>query len=113
MKTRVSWPWVVGLSLVTLALVGVVIFTKPTPRTCGPRTDDPQGYLFKICTYIQEKQLDVSPADPTGYHIKQIEERQENGRAVVWVFLNCCYLGDIAIIDKASGEVIRFRVGAK
>ena len=113
MKPRVSWPWVVGLSLVALVLVGVVIFTRPVSRSCHPRTDDPQGYLFKICTYIQEKQLDVSPADPTSYQIKQIEERQENGRTVVWVFLNCCYLGDIAIIDKASGEVIEFRVGAK
>lgn len=31
----------------------------------------------------------------------------------VWVFLTCCYLGDVAILDAATGEVIEFHVGAK
>lgn len=107
-------------SLTLLGLAGVALLiglamwlTAPASRPCHPREDDPQGYLFKICTYIQEKKINVSPANPTEYRIKQIEERTEGNREVVWVFLSCCYLGDIAIIDKASGEVIEFRVGAK
>jgi len=109
------WRWVGIIGLVGLTLiVGVVIWlSRPAPRLCQPRTDDPQGYLFKICTYLQTNKIDVSPADPTAYQIKRIEERTEGDQAVVWVFLNCCYLGDIAVIDKASGEVIDFRVGAK
>ncbi len=103
----------VGLAVLALAFGLAMWLVAPAPRPCRPRDDDPQGYLFKICAYIQEKKIDVSPADPTGYQIKRIEERTEGNRVVVWVFLNCCYLGDIAMIDKASGEVIEFRVGAK
>jgi hypothetical protein len=93
----------------------ILVFSQLTSSNpqCEPRQDDPEGYLFKICLYIQEKQIDVSPADPTNYHIKRIEEHTESGREVLWVFLNCCYLGDIAVIDKATGEVIRFQVGAQ
>jgi hypothetical protein len=108
-----KWLWLVGLGLLGIAGVTVMFLVQPATRTCQPRTDDPEGYLLKICQYIQERDLDVSPADPTNYHIKRIEERAEKGRAVLWVFLDCCYLGDIAVIDKASGEVIEFRVGAK
>lgn len=109
MKSKL-W-WLMGAGILTLSLLTLYIFTFPSHSACEPRQDDPEGYLFRICTYIQEKQINVSPADPTRYRIKRIEEREENGRPVVWVFLNCCYLGDIAIIDKASGEVIQFRVG--
>jgi hypothetical protein len=34
-------------------------------------------------------------------------------RVAVWVCLDCCYLGDIAIVDKQSGAVRSFRPGAK
>ena len=54
-----------------------------------------------------------TPVDPTQYRIKRVEERDDNGRRVVWVFLNCCGLGDIGVIDKASGEVVEFRQGAQ
>ena len=49
----------------------------------------------------------------TQYRIKRVEDRDDNGRRVVWVFLNCCGLGDIGVIDKVSGEVIQFRQGAQ
>jgi hypothetical protein len=99
------------LLLLLAATIWAIVFAPPRP--CQPRTDDPQGYLYKTCLYVRDNQIDVSPADPTQYSIKRIEEGEENGREVVWVFLNCCYLGDIAIIDKETGEVIDFRVGAK
>jgi hypothetical protein len=107
--------WLIATGLAGLALViGLIVWlTGPASYTCHPREDDPQGYLFKICLYIQEKKLDVSPANPTEYRLKQIEEHTEGGREVIWVYLSCCYLGDMAIIDKASGEVIDFRLGAK
>ena len=85
---------------------------KPT-ITCRPQADDRDGYLLKLCTYIQARHIDVQPADPTQYRIKRVENRDDNGRRVVWVFLNCCGLGDIGVIDQTSGEVIEFRQGAQ
>ena len=108
---RMKRYWWLILGGVALTLLALYFWLFSGPSTCEPRQDDPEGYLFKICLYIQEKQIDVSPADPTGYHIKRIEEVEENGRPVLWVFLDCCYLGDIAVIDKATGEVIGFQVG--
>ncbi|MFN8454120.1 MAG: hypothetical protein U0401_05505 [Anaerolineae bacterium] len=103
------------LGLVGLALaIGLAMWLlAPAPHPCRPREDDPQGYLFKICSYIQEKKIDVSPANPHEYRIKQIEERTQGKKEVIWVYLSCCYLGDMAIIDKATGEVIDFQLGAK
>ncbi len=110
----VRWPWLTLIALAGVGLVSLALFLAwPAPRSCQPRTDDPQGYLYKICRYVQEKNLDVLPGDSTRYGIKRLEERTENGRPVIWVFLDCCYMGDIAIIDPATGEVIDFRLGAK
>ena len=88
-----------------------LVVEKPT-ITCRPQSDDPDGYLLKLCTFIQIRHIDTWPADPTKYRIKRIEERDENGHRIVWVFLNCCELGDIGMIDKVSGEVLGFRQGA-
>lgn len=102
---------------ITLLSVSLLLLTiacrlpGATPATCAPRQDDPQGYLYQICTYVQDKQIDVSPADPTRYGIKRIEDGVYNDRPAVWVFLDCCYLGDIAIFDKESGQIVDFRVG--
>lgn len=85
---------------------------KPT-ITCQPQANDPQGYLLKLCTYIQTRHIDVQPADPTQYRIKRIENRDDHGRAVVWVFLDCCGMGDIGIIDTTTGGVISFRQGTQ
>ena len=89
-----------------------LLVEKPT-ITCRPQADDRDGYLLKLCTYIQVRHIDVQPADPTQYRIKHVEDREDNGRRVVWVFLNCCGLGDIGVIDKVSGEVVQFRQGAQ
>src|SRR4029453_14423435 len=76
--------------------------------TCRPQADDRDSYLLKLCTYIQARHIDVRPADPTKYRTKRVEDREDTGRGVVGVFLNCCGLGDIGVIDKTSGEVIDF-----
>ena len=86
--------------------------SQPTPtQSCPSRKDDTDGYLLKICTYIREKGIDVSPADPTAYQIKRIEEGVYEGQPATWVYLDCCFMGDVAIINKASGEIINFWVG--
>jgi hypothetical protein len=112
MKIKRWWLVTSSLIILILVIVAMMLLTKPQPP-CRPRSDDPQGYLFKICTYIQANKIDVSPASPTSYSIKHIEERTEGDREVIWVYLSCCYLGDMAIIDKVSGEMIDFRLGAK
>jgi hypothetical protein len=112
---KINWHQLIAIGAIVLGLALLVIWftTSVTSRTCTPRDDDPDGYLFRICLYVQKNQIDVSPGNPTSYHIKRVEERIENDRPVLWVFLDCCYLGDIAVIDKESGEVIRFEVGAQ
>lgn len=102
---------------IRLALSSVLVFAAlgcaPAPRDCPPRPDDSTGYLVAICRYVRAKNIDVSPANPATYNIKRIESRTQGTRQVVWVFLDCCYLGDMAVIDPASGEVLSFQAGAK
>jgi hypothetical protein len=80
--------------------------------SCLPRDDDPTGYLVKICQYLLAHRDTIHVAtDPNSYHIESIERRTEAGRNVLWVRLDCCFTGDIAIIDTATDEVIGFSVG--
>lgn len=88
---------------------------------CVIENPDPDGYLLKICKYLRahEDTIDISPADPTKYNIKSIEEgeysRWEGNEQVtteaIIIRLDCCYMGDIAYIDKATKEVIGFSPG--
>ncbi len=84
---------------------------KPETERCA-YDDDPQGYLTALCRYVLENDIDVSPADPFSYSIKHIEEQTSGDKSLIWVFLNCCGMGDIAIFDKETGEIVEFRVGA-
>jgi hypothetical protein len=80
--------------------------------SCLPRDDDPTGYLVKICQYLLAHSATIHVGvDPNGYHIESIEQRTEAGRDVLWVRLDCCFTGDIAFIDPATGEVIGFSLG--
>ena len=80
--------------------------------SCLPRDDDPTGYLVKICEYLLAHRDTIRVlVDPNSYHIDSIERRTEAGRNVLWVRLDCCFTGDIAIIDPATDEVIGFSVG--
>jgi hypothetical protein len=82
-------------------------------QDCPPRPDDPQGYLKAICNYVQEQGIRVSPGDATTYGIKRIEAGEFDERPADWVFLDCCFLGDIAVFDRQTGEIVDFQVGAK
>ena len=79
---------------------------------CPLRENDPHGYLTLICRYVHENDIDVKPADPARYEIKETAESMENGRPLVTIFLNCCGMGDMAVIDSDTGEVLSFRAGA-
>lgn len=79
---------------------------------CPLRKDDPNGYLTLICRHVRQQGIGVKPADPARYDITESHERTQNGRAVVWLRLNCCGMGDIAVIDVATGEVLSFQAGA-
>lgn len=87
--------------------------TKIAADQCPTQQADADGYLQKICTYLVTNGIDVTPGDPGRYAIRNIEERTQDGKPVLWVFLNCCHMGDIAIIDKATGAVIGFRASAE
>jgi hypothetical protein len=70
---------------------------------------DPGGYLEKICRYLVKNDRNVSPATPNTYKISRVEELGDTIR----VHLDCCYMGDVATLDKKTGEVTGFRAGAK
>lgn len=78
---------------------------------CVPREDDITGYLLKICQYIEINNLAVRPADPTKYMIKKIESNWEKGEEILTVYLDCCFMGDRAYVNKKTGEIINFKVG--
>jgi hypothetical protein len=104
------------LILLLLILLGIFTFyrmrqTAATP--CPSPTADPDGYLANICQYVRDNNLDVSPGNPARYQIVRTEMSERNGRSVILIFLNCCYLGDVAIVDAATGEVIDLQLGDK
>jgi hypothetical protein len=69
---------------------------------------DPGGYLEKICRYLVKTKLNVAPGVPNAYRIDRIDASGDTIR----VYLNCCYMGDVATIDKKTGEVTGFEPGA-
>jgi len=82
------------------------------PVECLPRDDDPTGYLVLICEYLVAHADTIYTAvDPNSYNIERIEPRTEDGRDVLYVWLDCCFMGDYAVIDAATGEVIAFSPG--
>jgi hypothetical protein len=66
----------------------------------------------KICEYLLAHSDTIRVlVDPNSYNIESIERRSEAGSNVLWVRLDCCFTGDIAIINAATDEVIGFSVG--
>jgi hypothetical protein len=79
---------------------------------CDELKDGKENYLFKICSYIKTRNIDVSPGDPCKYKIEYITKDILEKRKVIIIYLNCCHLGDRAYIDRETLEVISFRLGA-
>jgi len=80
-------------------------------NSCPPRPDDATGYLVAICEYLLENQIDVSPGKPQTYNILRIEEIDSDAGVIVVVYLDCCYMGDRAQINKKTGDVLSFQLG--
>lgn len=78
---------------------------------CRPRPDDPTGYLVKICEFLAASDNIYVDVDPNLYNIESIATQEWNGRDVIWVYLDCCYMGDIAFIDPETEEVLDFSPG--
>jgi hypothetical protein len=104
--------WLVVFVALFVACAPVAGTPTPTVR-CGPRDDDPTGYLVKICKYVVRKDINIAPGSPERIQIRRLEERPYNGRQAIWVYLVCCRIGDLAIIDKQSGEVVEYLLGAQ
>ncbi len=66
--------------------------------------EDPDDYLYKICMYLKNEEF--GPENPCNYKISKIEE---SGNYII-VQLNCCYMGDYAIFNKETKELIEFHV---
>jgi hypothetical protein len=81
--------------------------------TCPAPNVDENGYLNKICEHLVANKIDVSPGHPARYKIKSVREFKHKGKRVIEVRLDCCYMGDSAILDEESGKVISFRPGPK
>ncbi|NIO44902.1 MAG: hypothetical protein GTN36_05115 [Candidatus Aenigmarchaeota archaeon] len=79
---------------------------------CIIKDPDPDGYLLKICEYLQEhKDTIILNKNPSEYNIKEFEEGEYQGKNVLVIRLDCCYMGDLAYIDKETKEVIGFSPG--
>lgn len=127
-KKKVSVPknyyWVGGIVIIIIIL-GIFFYFEYSKENylrsseCEIKEPDPDGYLLKICKYIKENEIDVSPADPIKYNIESIEEGQysrfEGDEYIVTdvlvIRLDCCYMGDLAYVDKETKEVIGFSPG--
>ena len=64
--------------------------------------------LYKICKYIVDNKLASKPANPCDFKVRKIEEDTLNGNSIYRVTLTCCYMGDQALIDKQTNEVIGY-----
>lgn len=64
--------------------------------------------LYKICNYIVDNKLISKPANPCDFKVREIISDTLNGKAINRVILTCCYMGDQALIDKNTNEVIGY-----
>lgn len=90
---------------------GVIACRSQDSEPCPAETADPDGYLHTICEYIIANEIDVSPGKPDKYKILRTEVSDREDGPVVMVFLSCCYMGDRALIDQETGEVLDFWLG--
>lgn len=76
---------------------------------CSPRPDDPEGYVVKVCEYLNERQIWVGRNGDL--RIAEFTETGMEGRDVLVIWFACCGTGDSAAIDKETGEVIGYSLG--
>jgi hypothetical protein len=76
---------------------------------CSPRPNDLEGYVVKICEYLNENQIWVGRN--AALTVSQIIEQEVDGREIIIVLFSCCGTGDSASIDKETGEVLGYSLG--
>ncbi|NIM93659.1 MAG: hypothetical protein GTO18_08100 [Anaerolineales bacterium] len=76
---------------------------------CSPRPDDPEGYVVKVCEYLNENQMWVGRN--AGLVVSEVIEAEVDGRKVIILRFACCGTGDSASIDKETGEVLGYSLG--
>jgi hypothetical protein len=64
---------------------------------------------YRLVALEPELLASLTQYAPDSVHI---EEHVEYGRTVLWVFLDGCYAGDMAVVDTAAEEVIDFGMAA-
>ena len=86
---------------------------------CVDRPEDMTGYLQPICRYLADTygHYDVDPNTLTIRYVMpgdQFSSAQPptNTAEYDYVFLSCCYTGDVSIVRRATHEVVDFWFGA-
>ncbi len=82
----------------------------PITYDCSPRPNDPEGYMVKVCEYLNENQIWVGQFQ--SFEIENIYETREDNRVIIIIHFSCCGTGDRAAIDKATGEILYYDMGA-
>lgn len=108
---------IVGIAIVIIIL-GFFLYFEYTNENysrsseCEIKNPDPDGYLLKICEYLQEHKDTIIPnKNPDEYSIKEFGEEEYQGKDILVIRLDCCYTGDLAYVDKETKEVIGFSPG--
>jgi hypothetical protein len=81
----------------------------PFRYDCSPRPEDPEGYVVRVCEYLNERQIWVGRNG--ALQVAEITEMEMEGRDVIVIRFACCGTGDSAAIDKETGEVIGYSLG--
>lgn len=115
MKKRKSFIWLILVLVIVVSGCALTSGQGPDPVDlsqveCEPREDDPEGYLFTICKYLKENE-EYYPVDPNQLTIVKMEMKEYEGRQAIYIELDCCYAGDMAVIDAETGEVLIFWFG--
>lgn len=110
--------WIIGF--IVIIILGFFLYFEYNKENyfqsneCEIKNPDPDGYLLKICKYLQEHKDTIIPnKNPSEYGIKEFEEGEYQGKDVLVIRLDCCYTGDLAYVDKETNEVIGFSPGDK
>ena len=94
----------------------LAIGTEKSSATCRIENPDPEGYLLKICKYLNENKKTIYPGKaPDAYIIKSITEGSYTLKGITYdvliIRLDCCGTGDLAYFDKKSKKVLAFSPG--
>lgn len=85
--------------------------TFQTSPNISQKEDQNQRYLSKIRRYVVEHNLKISLADPAKYDVLRTEAGEYRGKTIIIVYLNCCFTGDKAYLDRETEEVVGFQLG--